>query len=67
MGTINRLKTENLSERKLFKHASLFVAGQSTQMIVGATNDSDRKILNLSSALYGKFNLKRVYFQPMCR
>lgn len=63
MGTINRLKTENLSERKLFKHAPLFApAGQSTQMIVGATNDSDRKILNLSSALYGKFNLKRVYF-----
>jgi putative DNA modification/repair radical SAM protein len=43
--------------------ARLFAtAGQSTQMIVGATPDSDRTILRLSSGLYKKFNLKRVYF-----
>jgi putative DNA modification/repair radical SAM protein len=63
MSVIKRLKTENTEERKVFRHAPLFApAGQSTQMIVGATRDSDRRILTLSSALYGKYNLKRVYF-----
>ena len=37
-------------------------AGQSTQMIIGATPESDYQILNLSSALYQKFSLKRVFF-----
>ncbi len=37
-------------------------AGQSTQMIIGATGDSDYQILNLTQALYRKFSLKRVYF-----
>ena len=36
--------------------------GQSTQMIIGATKDSDYQILNLTQALYKKFSLKRVYF-----
>ncbi len=50
-------------ELVLYKHAPAFVpAGQSTQMIVGATNDSDYKILRLTEALYNKFSLKRVYF-----
>lgn len=37
-------------------------AGQSTQMIIGATPTPDRDILNTSSMLYGKYNLKRVYY-----
>ena len=37
-------------------------AGQSTQMIIGATPESDYQILNLSAALYRKFSLKRVFF-----
>ncbi|WP_039766939.1 MULTISPECIES: putative DNA modification/repair radical SAM protein [unclassified Caldicellulosiruptor] len=37
-------------------------AGQSTQMIIGATEDSDRKIITLSQHLYKKFKLKRVYY-----
>ena len=37
-------------------------AGQSTQMIVGATPESDFQILNLSAALYSSLNLKRVFF-----
>jgi putative DNA modification/repair radical SAM protein len=37
-------------------------AGQSTQMIVGATPDTDRTILRLSDGLYRKYNLKRVYY-----
>lgn len=37
-------------------------AGQSTQLIVGATPDSDLKVLKLSSRLYSTYNLKRVFF-----
>jgi putative DNA modification/repair radical SAM protein len=50
-------------EMTLFRHAPKFVpAGQSTQMIVGATDDSDYKILRLTEGLYNNYNLKRVYF-----
>lgn len=50
-------------EKKLFKNAPSFVpAGQSTQLIVGATNDSDLKIMKLSESLYNNYNLKRVYY-----
>ena len=37
-------------------------AGQSTQLIVGATAEDDRQIVNLSSSLYKKFSLRRVYY-----
>ena len=37
-------------------------AGQSTQLIVGASSEDDRQIINLSSSLYRKFSLKRVYY-----
>ncbi|MCX7641304.1 MAG: putative DNA modification/repair radical SAM protein, partial [Elusimicrobiales bacterium] len=36
--------------------------GQSTQIIVGAINDTDKEILELSNSLYTKMNLKRVYY-----
>lgn len=50
-------------EKKIFKFKPNFVpAGQTTQMIVGATDDSDLKILNLSENLYENLNLKRVYY-----
>lgn len=45
------------------RRAPSFVpAGQSTQMIIGATKESDYQILKLTEGLYNKFNLKRVYF-----
>lgn len=44
------------------KERSFAPAGQSTQMIIGATPESDYHILNLSSALYRSFGLKRVFF-----
>ena len=54
---------ENHEERKKFHHAPRFVpAGQSTQMIVGATNETDKDILRLSSALYGQPTMRRVYY-----
>lgn len=50
-------------EHKYFQHSPKFVpAGQSTQMIVGASKDTDRSILFRSEGLYNHFDLKRVYY-----
>ncbi|MDD5937911.1 MAG: putative DNA modification/repair radical SAM protein [Clostridiales bacterium] len=50
-------------ELKLYRHAPQFApAGQSTQMIVGASPESDRHILTLTEGLYRKYGLKRVFF-----
>ena len=54
---------ERREEKKHHKKAPSFVpAGQTTQLIIGATPDSDRTILRLSQALYEKVSLKRVYY-----
>lgn len=54
---------QSAEERKRFRHAPRFApAGQSTQMIVGATPDTDKDILWLSSALYQRPTMKRVYY-----
>ena len=54
---------ENREDRRRFRHVPRFVpAGQSTQMIVGATQDTDRDILTMSSALYGQPSMRRVYY-----
>jgi len=54
---------QSLEERRKFRHAPRFVpAGQSTQMIVGATPESDKTILDISSALYRRPSMKRVYY-----
>lgn len=53
----------NKEERAKFRKAPVFTpAGQSTQLIVGATPESDRQILLLSSGLYKEQQLKRVYY-----
>ena len=50
-------------ERKRFRHAPRFApAGQSTQVIIGATDESDKEILRLSTALYQRPSMKRVYY-----
>ena len=50
-------------ELALYKHAPRFApAGQSTQMIVGATPESDLHILRLTESLYQKYQLKRVFY-----
>lgn len=55
--------TINSEERKKSRHVPKFVpAGQSTQMIIGATNDSDLAILKSTETLYNRFRLKRVYY-----
>ena len=54
---------ENKEDRKKYRHAPRFVpAGQSTQMIVGATKESDKDILTMSSMLYGQPTMRRVYY-----
>ncbi|MDR0886146.1 MAG: putative DNA modification/repair radical SAM protein [Clostridiales Family XIII bacterium] len=44
------------------RHGMFAGAGQTTQMIVGASPEADRTILNASEALYRGFGVKRVYF-----
>ena len=54
---------QNKEELILYKHAPKFApAGQSTQLIVGATPESDKKIITLSENLYNRFGLKRVFY-----
>lgn len=63
MSFIRQHALESSEERKHFRSAPRFApAGQSTQMIVGATPESDKDILNLSSALYAKPTMRRVYY-----
>jgi len=63
MNFIHNQIGQKAEEKKLFKKSPLFVpAGQSTQLIIGATPDRDLNILRLSEGLYKKFNLKRVYY-----
>ncbi|MDR1532442.1 MAG: putative DNA modification/repair radical SAM protein [Clostridiales bacterium] len=55
------VRTKN--ELTLYRHAPAFVpAGQSTQVIVGATPESDNKIITLAENLYKKYSLKRVFY-----
>lgn len=63
MNFINSRMLQSIEEIKTFKHAEKFVpAGQTTQLIVGATRDDDLKILKLSEGLYKGYKLKRVYY-----
>ncbi len=53
----------NKQELVVYRNAPKFVpAGQSTQMIIGATPETDYQILNVTEALYQKFGLKRVFY-----
>ena len=50
-------------EKKKFKKVPKFApAGQSTQMIVGATQENDFQIIQVADHFYNNFNLKRVYY-----
>ena len=54
---------QSQSELAIYRHAPVFApAGHSTQLIVGATPETDLKIIRLSSALYRKYALRRVFF-----
>lgn len=63
MGHITNKIRQNSYEIVKYKAAPKFApAGQSTQMIIGATPDTDFQILRLSEAMYGKYRLKRVFY-----
>jgi putative DNA modification/repair radical SAM protein len=63
-----KAEAENEEDRQKFRLAGKKIvpafapAGQSTQLIVGASPENDKTILNLSSALYNKYMLRRVYY-----
>lgn len=51
------------ADKKLIKHVPTFVpAGQSTQMVIGATPESDKDIMYAANTFYKNFSLKRVYY-----
>ena len=63
MGQIAVQSAQSKKELVLYRHAPAFApAGQSTQMIIGATPESDRHIMGLAESLYKKYSLKRVFF-----
>ena len=63
MSQIQQGVLENKEDRKKYRHAPRFVpAGQSTQMIVGATKETDLDILKMSSAMYQQPTMRRVYY-----
>mgnify|MGYP005806771829 FL=1 len=63
MGNVTNQLVQNKEERRKFKSAPLFApAGQSTQLIIGATAERDYTIVRLAQALYKKLGMKRVYY-----
>ncbi len=63
MGLIRENITESTKELAIYRGAPKFApAGQSTQMIIGASPETDNQILRLTESLYKKYKLKRVFF-----
>ncbi len=63
MNYLTQTITEKKEERKVIRRTPLFApAGQSTQMIVGASAETDKDIMFMSSSLYNRFLLRRVYY-----
>jgi putative DNA modification/repair radical SAM protein len=63
MGYLKNEIIRTTEERALFKNAPLFApAGQSTQMIIGASGESDKDIMHTANKFYNGFKLKRVYY-----
>ena len=63
LGVVRNKAIEYNSERKIIKSVPKFVpAGQSTQMVIGATPERDKDILLTADKFYKDFSLKRVYY-----
>ena len=59
---------ENKNELVLYRNAPRFVGGgQATQMIIGATPETDYQIINVAESLYQKFELKRVFYSAFVK
>lgn len=63
MRLIQQKREENRYELATYKHVEQFVpAGQSTQMIIGATPESDYQIMKVADTMYQQFDMKRVFY-----
>lgn len=63
LGFVQQNIVQFAEDKKLIKHVPKFVpAGQSTQMVIGATPESDKDIMYTANAFYKNFCLKRVYY-----
>ena len=63
MAQIKQEILQSKAERQKFRHAPAFApAGQSTQMIIGATPENDYQIMKVAEGLYQNFQLKRVFY-----
>ncbi len=62
MATLAAALAEGAEARKKSPRAPFTAVGQSTQLIVGASPETDRTILTLTQALYRRFGLSRVYY-----
>ena len=68
MRQVQNRMVENREELALYRGAPRFVpAGQSTQMIIGATPENDFQIMSVAESLYKKFDLKRVFYSAFVR
>ncbi|MFT4024319.1 MAG: putative DNA modification/repair radical SAM protein [Flavihumibacter sp.] len=60
---VNELMQHYASESKITRHVPVFVpAGQSTQLVVGATPETDFDIMRVAKTFYQHYQLKRVYY-----
>ena len=63
MRQIQTMRQENQYDLTVYRRSSRFVpAGQSTQMIIGATPENDLQIISVAESLYQKFQIKRVFY-----
>lgn len=63
LAVVQRQLIQLKDEKKLIKSTPTFVpAGQSTQMVIGATPETDKDIMHTAAAFYKDFSLKRVYY-----
>ncbi len=65
---VQAARRQNKNELALYRHAPKFVpAGQSTQMIIGATGESDWQIMKVAEHMYRKYEMKRVFYSAFLR
>ena len=63
LGIVNTRLMQLKDERKVIKHVPKYVpAGQTTQMVIGAHQETDQDILKMADYHYKNFGLKRVYY-----
>lgn len=65
---VHQARRQNKQELALYRHAPRFVpAGQSTQMIIGASGESDWQIMKVAEHMYRKYEMKRVFYSAFLR